>query len=167
MDSLTPQDVQSALDAKGLEVQVRFFDNSTATSIQAAENIGTSLGSIVKSLVFIVENQPIVVLASGDQKVDTRKIAAIFNVGRKKVKIASAEQCIEYIGYAPGGVPPLGHRTQVPIFIDQTLSRFETVYAAAGAPNAIFPIALATLIEITGGAVQDVVVEGGSEDAGE
>lgn len=164
METLDAATVQAALDALQLNIQVQFFATSTATSEEAAASIGTTLGSIVKSIVFMVEGNPIVVLAAGDQRIDTRKIAALYNISRKKVKTARPEECIEYIGYAPGGVPPLGHRTPMPIYIDQTLSRFETVYAAAGAPNAIFPITFPTLIQITGGQVIDVV-ESGADNA--
>jgi Cys-tRNA(Pro) deacylase len=157
LEPLTPQDVDAAIKANGLDIELRTFDDSTATSIQAAENIGTPLGSIVKSLVFMVEDKPIVVLTSGDQTVDDRKIAAIYGVGRKKVKIAKPEQCIEHIGYAPGGVPPFGHRTKVPIYVDETLDRFELVYAAGGSPNTIFPIAFSTLVEKTGGIITDLI----------
>ncbi len=159
MDSLTPADVQAALKAQGLDIQVRTFDTSTATSEQAAESIGTSLGSIVKSIVLMVNGDPIVVLASGDQKIDTRKIATLFGVGRKKVKIAKPDECLTHAGYTPGGVPPLGHRQILPIYIDRTLSRFETVYAAAGSPNSIFPIAYARLVAVTSGMVEDLVIQ--------
>lgn len=159
MEPLTPTHVQTALEVAGLDIRVETFDSSTATAEQAAASIGTALGSIVKSLVFVIDReQPIVVLAAGDQKVDTRKIAAIFDVGRKKVKIASTEQCLEYVGYAPGGVPPLGHRQPVPVYIDATLARFEIIYAAAGSPHTIFPIPYQTLVEVTGAEVKDLVV---------
>lgn len=157
MEPLIPQDVAEAIKAHGLTIEIQTFDASTATSMQAAENIGTPLGSIVKSLVFMVQDQPIVVLTSGDQKVDDRKIAAIYEVGRKRVKIAKPEQCIEHVGYAPGGVPPFGHRTEVPIYIDDSLQRFDLLYAAGGSPNAIFPIPFVTLVEKTGGIVTNLV----------
>ncbi|NDJ86567.1 MAG: YbaK/EbsC family protein, partial [Chloroflexi bacterium] len=139
-EPLTSSDVQAALDEQAPGIQVETYDTSTATAPQAAASIGTPLGSIVKSLVFMINGRPIVALVAGDQKVDTRKIAAFYDVGRKKVKIATYEECVEHIGYEPGGVPPLGHRSAAPILIDRSLSRFETVYAAAGSPNTIFPI---------------------------
>ncbi len=164
MEPLTSQAVQAALDALGTGIQVQIFETSTATSAEAAASIGTTLGSIVKSLVFMVDGQPLVILASGDQRIDTRKLAAMYNISRKKVKVATTEECVTIIGYAPGGVPPVGHRSRVPMLIDQTLGRYEMVYAAAGAPNAIFPIPYAKLVEITGGQVADVVIEAGSEE---
>ncbi len=164
MEPLTSQAVQAALDALGTGIQVQIFETSTATSAEAAASIGTTLGSIVKSLVFMIDGQPLVILASGDQRIDTRKLAAMYTISRKKVKVATTEECVTIIGYAPGGVPPVGHRSRVPMLIDQTLGRYEMVYAAAGAPNAIFPIPYAKLVEITGGQVADVVIEAGSEE---
>jgi prolyl-tRNA editing enzyme YbaK/EbsC (Cys-tRNA(Pro) deacylase) len=158
MQPLTPEDVQAALDAQNTGIQIQYFEQSTATSEEAAAAANTELGSIVKSIVFIADAQPVLVLTSGDQRIDDRKIASHYNIGRKKVRIATADECITIVGYAPGGVPPLGHRTpNLPIFIDRMLSRYDRVYAAAGAPNAIFPIPYQQLIEITGGTVMDVV----------
>lgn len=162
MQALTPQDVQTTLQQLGLNPQMHFYETTTATSQQAADNIGCELGQIVKSLCFIVEmeagRQPILVLTSGDQRVDDRKIADLYGVGRKRVKIATAEECIEIYGYPPGSVPPVGHRsTDLHIYIDDSLQRFDQLYAAGGAHNAIFPISLDQLIHVTGGKVINVV----------
>ncbi len=157
MQPLTPGDVQAAIETLGLNIQIRTFDESTATAPQAAQAIGTELGSIVKSLCFVVEDQPVVVLTAGDQRVDDRKLGALYGVGRKRVKIAGAETTIAATGYAPGGVPPFGHRTRLPVLIDATLQRYDIVYAAAGSPNAIFPIPWDVLVKVTGGQIADVV----------
>lgn len=157
MQPLTPQHVQAQLDQLGTGIQIHFYDDSTATSQLAAERIGCEVGQIVKSLAFVVNGKPIVVLASGDQYIDDRKLAALFGVGRKKVKIATPQQCVEIYGYAPGGVPPLAHRTPgMAIYMDDALQRYELVYAAGGTHNAIFPIALSQLIAITGCQIVDV-----------
>lgn len=158
MEALTPAHVQAALDAWSQGIQIRFYDTTTATSQQAADNIGCELGQIVKSLAFIVDEQPIIVLTSGDQRVDDKKLAAMYNVGRKKVKAANAEQCVEIYGYPPGGVPPLALRTAgIPVYIDDSLQRYDQLYAAGGAHNAIFPITLEQLKQVTGGKIADVV----------
>lgn len=162
METLKPDDVQAVLDIAVPGTVMYFFDSPTATSQQAADNIGCELGQIVKSLCFIVSlperQQPILVLASGDQRVDDRKLAEWFKVGRKRVRIATAEECVAIYGYPPGSVPPFGHRTAgLPTFIDQSLARFEQLYAAGGAHNAIFPITLAQLIATTNGIFLDVV----------
>jgi Cys-tRNA(Pro) deacylase len=156
MPQLTPDDVQQALDALGLEIQVQQFETSTATAQEAADSIGTELGTIVKSLCFVVVDEPVIVLAAGDHRIDDRKLAALYDVGRKKVKIADAETTLQTTGYLPGGVPPVGHLNPLPVLIDDTLGRFDLVYAAAGSPNAIFPIPFKTLCEITGGRVVDL-----------
>jgi Cys-tRNA(Pro) deacylase len=153
---LTSTDVQTAIEALGLEIQIMTFDISTATAPQAAEAIGTELGSIVKSLCFVIADQPVIVLAAGDQRIDDRKLGTLYDVGRKKVKIADAETTIGRTGYAPGGVPPIGHRTHLPVLIDQTLARFKTVYAAAGSANSIFSMPFETLVSITNGRIADV-----------
>jgi prolyl-tRNA editing enzyme YbaK/EbsC (Cys-tRNA(Pro) deacylase) len=157
MEQLTPNDVQRALDALESGIQVRLFEQSTATSQLAAEQIGCELGQIAKSILFLVDEKPVVVVASGDQRVDDKKLAALLNVNRKKVKIATADQCITITGYAPGGVPPLGHRTpNLMIYLDDSLRRYQQLYGAAGAANAIFPVRLDQLETLTGGTFADV-----------
>jgi prolyl-tRNA editing enzyme YbaK/EbsC (Cys-tRNA(Pro) deacylase) len=165
MEELTIAHVQAVMDNAGLNTKIRLFENSTATSQMAANEIGCELGQIAKSLAFLVEDQPILVIASGDQRVDDRKIAALFNVGRKRVKVANAEQCIAIYGYAPGGIPPFGHRrTGFPVFVDDSLGRYEQIFAAGGAHNAIFPISFQDLLRVSGGKIADVKrdVENGS-----
>ena len=160
MEAFTPDHVQAALDSFNLGIKIRFFENSTATSQQAADNIGCELGQIAKSLAFIIDGQPIVVIASGDRRVDDKKLAALYNVGRKKVRPASPEQCVEIYGYAPGGVAPLGYRTPgLPVHLDESLQRYTQIYAAGGAHNAIFPVTLEQLAHISGGTFTDVKKE--------
>ncbi len=163
MQPLTPQNVQAVIDRVMPGTQIIFFENTTATSQQAADNIGCLLGQIVKSICFLVEledrREPIIVLTSGDQKVDDRKIADLYGVGRKKVKVATADELVEIYGYPPGSVPPFGHRQPIRTYIDQTLSRWDQLYAAGGDHNAIFPITLAVLVSTTGGEMRDVVRE--------
>ena len=159
MQEMSVEHVREALAALQLEVKVIEFDSSTATAQQAADNIGCELGQIVKSLGFMIDKtRPVLVLVSGDQTIDERKLAALFTVGRKKVRMMNAEQCLATLGYAPGGVPPIAHRSSgIAVYLDETLARFKTVYAAGGAANAIFPIQLSVLQEVTRGSFADVV----------
>ncbi len=160
MEALTPEHVQTALDAWNFGITIRFFEESTATSQLAADNIGCELGQIAKSLAFLIEGKPVLVIASGDQRVDDKKLAALYNVGRKKVRPASAAECIELYGYAPGGVPPLAHRSSgMPVHLDDSLRRYTQLYAAGGAHNAIFPVTLEQLAQISGGQFADVKKE--------
>ena len=161
MQAMGLREVQAALDALGLKITVLEFEESTATSLQAADRIGCQLGQIVKSLGFMIDKrEPALVLTSGDQSIDERKLAALFGVGRKKVRMMNAEQCLALLGYAPGAVPPIGHRSSaIPVYLDATLKRYETVYAAGGAANAIFPISPGALQEATRGRFADVTRE--------
>lgn len=152
-------EVQAALDQLGLGIRIIEFDRSTATARQAADNVGCQLGQIVKSLGFMInKTRPALVLTSGDQSIDERKLAALYGLGRKKARLMNAEQCLAILGYAPGGVPPIAHRSGgIAIYLDDKLTRYDTVYAAGGAANAIFPVGLSLLQELTGGTFADVV----------
>ncbi len=154
-------DVQAALDNLGLGITIMQFESSTATSQQAADQAGCQLGQIVKSLGFMLnKSQPLLVLASGDQHIDDRKLARRYGLGRKKVRMMNTAQCLAWLGYAPGGIPPLAHRSSdLPILMDASLTRFETIYAAGGAAHAIFPIRTEKLREITGAAYADLTRE--------
>ena len=157
--SLGIADVRQAMVSLGMQDTILEFDSPTATSHQAAQNAGCALGQIVKSLGFIINRTtPILVLACGDQFVDDRKLAALHGVGRKKARLMTAEQCQSILGYAPGAVPPICHRTaDVAVILDSSLRRFELVYASGGAANAIFPIAVADLQRVTAGRFADIV----------
>ncbi len=152
MRDRTPSErVQAALDEMDLGIRVVEFAASTATAPEAAQAAGCELGAIVKSLLFLIDGQPVLVLVAGDHMVDHKKLAARFNVGKKKVKLADAETVRTMTGYEVGGVPPVGHPIKLPVLVDESLGRFETVWAAAGAHNAVFPIPYFQLVKITGG----------------
>ncbi len=132
---------------------MREFDQRTATAADAATAIGTSVGRIVKSLVFMAGEQPILVLASGPNRVDVDKVGRI--VGRRITR-ANADQVREVTGFAIGGVPPVGHPRALATYVDQDLLQYDKVWAAAGTPNAVFCIEPRDLVRITGGVVDDV-----------
>jgi prolyl-tRNA editing enzyme YbaK/EbsC (Cys-tRNA(Pro) deacylase) len=157
MEALTPDHVQTALHAFHLGITIRLFPHSTATAPLAAEAIGCEIGQIAKSLCFMVQGRLILVIASGDQRGDDRKLAQLLGVTRKQVTFATPAQCIEHYGYAPGGVPPIGHRHRPhTVFLDTSLQRYTHVYPAGGASNAIFGITPAQLAHISGGTFADV-----------
>ncbi len=148
--------VREFLQENDLKVEIRELPASTRTAQLAADAVGASLGSIVKSLVFIADGRPILVLVSGDHRADVKKIAGL--VDARSVRIASANEVREQTSYAIGGVPPIAHDASFETLIDETLLRFKTVWAAAGTPNAVFEIDTSKLIELTGGKLGDVVV---------
>jgi prolyl-tRNA editing enzyme YbaK/EbsC (Cys-tRNA(Pro) deacylase) len=157
MEALTPDHVQTALNAFNLGITIRLFQHSTATSHLAAEAIGCELGQIAKSMCFVVQDQSILVIISGDQRVDDHKLAALLGVTRKQVKFATPEQCVEHFGYAPGGVPPVGYRRRPhAVYLDASLKRYSKIYPAGGASNAVFGVTPVQLEQISGGKFADV-----------
>jgi prolyl-tRNA editing enzyme YbaK/EbsC (Cys-tRNA(Pro) deacylase) len=139
------------------DLRVIEYTENTATAPLAAAAIGCEVGAIVKSLCFLVKGEPVMTLVAGDMKVDDSKLAALHGVGRKQVKIADAETALRMTGFRVGGVAPVAHLEHMPIYIDQSLGRFTTVYAAAGADYANFGVPFQRLIALTGGQVVDIV----------
>lgn len=142
---------------RGLDIVIKKLPTSTRTAQLAAEAVGTALGSIVKSLVFIAdEERTVLALVAGDQRADAAKIARC--AGAPGARLANANEVRARTTYAVGGVPPVAHVVPMETLVDQTLLRFRTVWAAAGAPNALFSIETQKLLELTQGRVADIVV---------
>ena len=146
--------VQQFLTEHSIDSTVIELDKSTRTAPMAAEAIGTTLGSIVKSLIFVADGKVVLALVAGDKRASTEKLTDA--LGADGVRIANADEVREQTGYAIGGVPPVAHTEPLTTIIDQSLSRFETVYAAAGSPRAIFPIRYTALLALTQGKVTDI-----------
>lgn len=153
------QRVADAASALGFSIDIVAFDNPTRTADEAAAAIGCDVGQIVKSLVFTVSGEPVVALVSGANQLDTRKLAALCEVGRKQVARADADIVRAATGFAIGGVPPFGHSSALKLFVDQDLTRYDVVWAAAGTPNTVFAIEPGHLAAVTNGMVADLKVE--------
>ena len=151
--------VRRFLQEQGLSVQVKEMDQSTRTAPLAAAACGCPVGAIVKSLLFLADGRPVLVMVSGDKRADPRKIARLMQAGQ--AAMASADAVRSITGYAIGGVPPVAHNTPLMVFLDGTLLRYDIVWAAAGAPNAVFPIAPGELLRLTGARAADVTEEPG------
>ncbi len=149
-----PERVQAALKTAGLDISIVQLQESARTAQLAADALDTALGSIVKSLLFLADGEPVLVLVAGDRRADPARLKRL--LGARRVMIANAERVRRETGFSIGGVPPIGHQRSLQTWIDGSLGRFETVYAAAGHPHAVFPIAFETLVHITGGRVADV-----------
>src|SRR6266705_751433 len=145
--------VQAALDALGLRRAVIELGVDARTSQQAADALGVGVGQIAKSLVFTVNRSPLLVIASGANRVDELKLEKLAG---GKVRRADPETVKQATGYAIGGVPPLGHPTPLPVYIDPDLFQYELIYAAAGVPECVFPLTPAELVHGTGGRVVDI-----------
>lgn len=147
--------VQAALAGKGHGFEVREFPDSTRTSAEAAAAIGCAVGQIAKSLIFRGETsgRPVLVVASGSNRVDERKVAAAIGepIGR-----ADAAFVRERTGFAIGGVPPLGHLEPPLVVLDEDLRGYAEIWAAAGTPNAVFRLTPDELPGLAGGAYAEV-----------
>jgi prolyl-tRNA editing enzyme YbaK/EbsC (Cys-tRNA(Pro) deacylase) len=140
--------VAERLRAAGLDVTVVEHDESTRTAEDAARAAGCELGQIVKSLVFVDDAGPVLVLCAGDRRVDTAGLG---------LRRAAPDQVREATGFAIGGVPPLGHEQPVRTLVDISLRRFDTVWCAAGTPRAVFEVQTERLISaLPDGEVRDV-----------
>ena len=153
--SPSAQKFQEALHALGYEFQVVEFAESTRTAQEAADRVGCTLGQIVKSLIFRgkTTGKPILVLTSGANRVDEKRIAGYAGepIGRAEADFVRA-----VTGFAIGGVPPLGHAQEMETYLDEDLLLYETIWAAAGTPNAIFELRPEELQRMTGGRVARV-----------
>lgn len=123
----------------GLDIHVHELSESTRTAQEAADAVGVEAGQIVKSLVFMDGEGPLLCLCAGDRRVDTAKLGP-------DVRQAKGREVREAAGFAIGGVPPLGHDEPIRTVVDASLRRFDTVWCAGGTPNAVFPVATEALI---------------------
>lgn len=139
--------VEAARQA-GLEPEVHRFPAGTRTAADAASAVGCSLGQIVKSLVFMAGGQPVLVLTSGSNRVDEAAVAAVLGV--PSLAKASADQVRETTGFAIGGTPPLGHPRELRTLMDKDLLGYDEIWAAAGTPDACFPVSPSALAEAAG-----------------
>ncbi|HKA12284.1 MAG TPA: YbaK/EbsC family protein [Candidatus Dormibacteraeota bacterium] len=137
----------------GLDFQVRTYPAGTRTAEDAARAIGCDVAQIVKSLIFTADGRPVVALVSGANRLNAGRLAALAG-GR--VSKADADLTREATGYAIGGVPPFGHANTLPVFMDRDLVHHEVVWAAAGRPDAVFPITPAQLAELSAARVEEL-----------
>lgn len=154
-ESLRPaaKRVQEALRQRGMDPEVVEFPRSTRTAQEAAEAVGTTVGQIAKSLVFMAGEEPILIIASGKNRVSEEKVGERLGL---KVRKAGAQEVREATGYAIGGVPPVGHTRKLRTLIDEDLMDYPEIYAAAGTPYAVFRLTPRELVEITEGQVCDL-----------
>ena len=146
--SPTAQRVQDLLSALGFNIRVIEFTESTRTSQEAADRAGCALGQITKSLVFKgkTSHKPILVLTSGANRVDEARLA---QYAGEPIARADAEFVRSVTGFAIGGVPPVGHAQKIETYMDEDLLQYETIWAAAGTPNAIFELTPGDLQKMT------------------
>lgn len=148
--------VERALRDLGIAARIVTFDRSTATAEDAAAAVGCELGQIVKTLVFLADGRPTIALVAGDRQVDTTKLARIVGVGRKRLKMGTPAEVRELTTFDIGGVAPVGMPARYDTVVDESLQRFDEVWAAAGTHSAVFGVATAALVEAVGGQWADI-----------
>jgi prolyl-tRNA editing enzyme YbaK/EbsC (Cys-tRNA(Pro) deacylase) len=137
-----------AARALGIEPDVHRFPAGTKTAGDAAEAIGCDVAQIVKSLVFMADEQPVLAFTSGANRVDLGRLAD--TAGAEKVRRATPEEARLATGFAVGGTPPFGHPTRLRAWADPLLLEFDRIWAAAGTPDSVFPLTPAELLRSTG-----------------
>src|SRR5512145_2614199 len=154
MPTLSPsaQKVQDQIKSLGFEYTVIEHAESTRTAQEAADRAGCQLGQIVKSLIFRgkASNKPILVLTSGANRVDEKRIS---RYAGEAISRADADFVRSVTGFAIGGVPPIGHTQPMETYLDEDFLQYETIWAAAGTPNAIFELKTEDLQKMTNGSV--------------
>ena len=146
--------VVEAAAALGLSIDPQRFPEGTKTAADAADAIGVEIGQIVKSLVFGVDGRVVLAYVSGANRLDERKLAAA--AGGATCSRVDADVVRQSTGFPIGGVPPFGHATTLPLFIDPDLLQYDVVWAAAGTWNDVFAIDPRELVRVSGGTVVDL-----------
>ena len=163
----TPDDVQAYLTAHNIPAEIVHASEETPTVPAAAAALGVSVDQIVKTVIFVIDGQPYAIFASGTRRVDPRKLAARFGTNRKKVRLADAETVINLTGFAPGTVPPFGHRQPLNVLIDPAVCENEIVYAGGGGIAAMLRIRSEDLRRLTNAELISVLEESPTNATGQ
>ncbi len=146
---LSPENLQAYLDNHQIAAEIVYPGAPTPTVPAAAEALGVEADQIVKSVIFLVEDRPFLVIGCGTRRVDPRKLAQRLAVNRKRVKLANADQVLELAGYAVGTVPPIGLKTRMPIYMDPAVQHYEIIYAGGGGIDALMKMTTAELLRVS------------------
>lgn len=141
--------VRTYLESKNPHLKIIVLEEDTSTSFLAAQALGTEVGQIAKSILFKTKDDDfLMIVSAGDVKIDNKAVRQLIG---SRVRMANAEEVEQITGFSIGGVCPFALRQDVPIFLDESLKRFEVVYAAAGTSNTALPISFEELCRVTGG----------------
>ncbi len=153
---LTPSDLQSYIDKNDLKAELIYLNVPTPTVEAAAQAVGTQPERILKTLLFWIDDEPIVVIAKGPNRVEQRLLAGYFNLSRKRIGLIDAKNVLEITGYPVGAVPPVGHLRALKTLMDQSVLEEQEVYAGGGAENCLIRLLPAELLAFTGATVVDL-----------
>lgn len=146
----TSADLAAFIAAHGIAAQIVPMTVETPTVPAAAAALGVATGQIIKSLLFLVREQPVLAIASGETLVDRGVLAARYGVGKKQVKLADAETVLRLTGYPAGGVPPFGHPRPLPTLLDRAVLAWDVIYGGGGDDHTLLRITPGELARVTG-----------------
>lgn len=141
------------------EVDIHEFSEGTKTAADAADAVGCDVAQIASAIVLEAGDELVVVVTSGANRVSEAKLAAIEGIPEDAIDMADADDIKDTLGWAIGGVPPFCHDAAVPVYLDETLTEFETVWAAAGTPQALFPVSPDDILAYADAEVVDVATK--------
>lgn len=146
---MTSEDLKRFIDRYGIEATILPMAQHTPTVPDAAKALGVDTHQIIKSLVFMIKGEPLLVINNGENRVDRRKLAAHLQVGRGQVKFASAEQALDITGFVVGSMPPFGHKQKLNTVVDPSIETLEIVYGGGGDINAMMRLTSCELVNVT------------------
>lgn len=150
---LTSAELQRFIEDKGIAATILPMSQHTPTVTDAARALGVDTAQIIKSLVFVADDTPLLVINNGLARVDRRKLGAILGVGRKRVRFASPEQALDITGYIVGSMPPFGHRQTLKTLIDPAVAELDLLFGGGGDIDAMMRLTAAELLRATNGQV--------------
>lgn len=153
---LTPTDLAAFIAAHHIAAEIVPMTAETPTVPAAAAALGVTTGQIIKSLLFLVRDQPVLAIASGETLVDRGMLAARYGVGKKQVKLADADTVLRLTGYPAGGVPPFGHPQPLPTLLDRAVAAWDAIYGGGGDDHTLLRIAPGELARVTEAAWVDL-----------
>lgn len=153
---LNSKHLQTFIDTHRLTAAILPMDAHTATVSDAARALGVSTDLIIKSLVFMAGEQPILVINNGLARVDRKKLAVYLGMNRKRVKLARAEQALSVTGYMVGSMPPFGHREDLRTLVDTATAELNTLYGGGGDIDAMMQLSSSELLQVTLAEVADI-----------
>ncbi|MFN8458528.1 MAG: YbaK/EbsC family protein [Anaerolineae bacterium] len=151
--ALSSTDLQRFIDTHQISATILSLAEHTPTVPDAARVLEVEPEQIIKSLVFLVKDEPLLVINNGLAKVDRRKVADRCGVGKKQIKFASAAEALDITGYIVGSMPPFGHRSRLRTLIDPAITQFETIFGGGGDINAMLRLTSAELLRVTSGEI--------------
>ncbi len=153
---MTSDDLQRFIDAHQIQATILPMDTHTPTVPEAAKALGVETHQIIKSLVFMVRDEPILIINNGQARVDRRKIATYLEVGRNRVKFANAEKALEITGYVVGSMPPFGHKHKLRTLVDKDVTEISEIFGGGGEIDAMMRLTPAELLNVTAAEVVKV-----------